>query len=55
MEEGVVDGDGAEVGGGGGSRREGSCSITYVMLALTIAALGVGVSYITLQGPKSLT
>lgn len=48
----VVGGEELEVQG---STREGPCSTTHLLLALAVAAVGVGVSFVALQGSSPLT
>lgn len=38
-----------------GSSREGPCSTTHLLLALAVAAVGVGVSFVALQSSSPLT
>lgn len=38
-----------------GSHREDTCSVTYILLAIVIAVLGIAVSYVSLRGTRSLT
>lgn len=52
--------DGSDVGadgeghlGGMGSSIEGSCTVSYIMLAVVIVVMGIGISYVTLQGTKN--
>ncbi|XP_042220958.1 protein odr-4 homolog isoform X1 [Homarus americanus] len=55
MDGGDVDADGAQQLEGDGSSREETCSISYILLAVIIGVLGIGVSYIALLGTKALT
>lgn len=38
-----------------GGSREGPCSSTQLLLVLAVAAVGVGVSFVSLQGSQVLT
>ncbi|XP_045605361.1 protein odr-4 homolog [Procambarus clarkii] len=55
MDMSNADAEGVKHLDGNGSSREQSCSVTYILLAIVIALVGIGVSYITFRGTKALT
>ncbi|XP_071526938.1 uncharacterized protein [Panulirus ornatus] len=55
MDVSDVGADGEGQLGGMGSSVEGSCTVSYIMLAVVIVVMGIGISYVTLKGTKALT